>query len=83
MGLFNKIKDILFEDEEVEETETVKVNNEKKEAKPEVKRPIAEKIEPQRRPEVRSEPMRETQFREPQQRHFLVFKTLFIQSPRK
>ena len=34
MGLFNKLKDILFEDEEVEETETVKVNNEKKEVKP-------------------------------------------------
>lgn len=70
MGLFNKIKDILFEDEEVEETETVKVNNEKKEVKPEVKRPIAEKIEPQRRPEVRPEvvrePIRETQqYREP------------------
>ena len=70
MGLFNKIKDILFEDEEIEETETVKVNNEKKEAKSEVKRPIAEKIEPQRRPEVRPEPVREPiretqQYREP------------------
>lgn len=67
MGLFNKIKDILFEDEEVEETETVKVNNEKKEVKPEVKRPIAEKIEPQRRPEVRPEVVREPQIREQQQ----------------
>lgn len=65
MGLFNKIKDILFEDEEIDETETVKVKEEKKEVKPEIKRPIAEKIEPQRRPEVRPEVVHEQQFREP------------------
>ncbi len=48
MGLFGKIKDILFEDEEVEEKE-IKVKEEKKEIKPEISKPIAEKIEPQKR----------------------------------
>ena len=57
MGLFNKLKDILFEDEEVEEP--------KKEGKKEVKvehvRPIAEKIEPQKKVETPApQPMRET-----------------------
>ena len=42
MGFLNKIKDILFE--EVEEENV----NEVKEQQSEVKRPIAEKIEPQR-----------------------------------
>lgn len=41
MGLFNKIKDILFEDEEVEENDTLKIKEERKEDK----KPIAEKIE--------------------------------------
>ena len=45
MGLFNKIKDILFEDEEVEEPK----KEGKKEVKVEQVRPIAEKIEPQKR----------------------------------
>ena len=49
MGLFSKIKDILFEDEEVEEKEVTK-KEEKKEAKAaEPIKPIAEKIEPQKR----------------------------------
>lgn len=48
MGLFNKLKDILFEDEEIEEKDIKK--EEKKEAiKKEPTRPIAEKIEPQRK----------------------------------
>lgn len=41
MGLFNKIKDILFEDEEIEENDTLKIKEERKEEK----KPIAEKIE--------------------------------------
>lgn len=65
MGLFNKIKDILFEDEEIEETESIKVKEDKKEPKVENKKPIAERIEPQRRPEVRPEPVREEKTREP------------------
>ena len=49
MGLFSKIKDILFEDEEAEEKEVTK-KEEKKEAKvAEPIKPIAEKIEPQKR----------------------------------
>ena len=49
MGLFSKIKDILFEDEEVEEKEVTK-KEEKKETKvAEPIKPIAEKIEPQKR----------------------------------
>ena len=64
MGLFNKIKDILFEDEEIEETESIKVRDDKKESKTEEKKPIAEIIEPQRRPEVHSEPVREEKRRE-------------------
>ncbi len=52
MGLFNKLKDILFEDEEVEEKEVKKEEKrEKKEAVMEQVKPIAEKIEPQRRVE--------------------------------
>ena len=55
MGLFSKIKDILFEDEEVSETEAK--NIEKKEVKKvEPSRPIAEKIEPQRKVEPKIEP---------------------------
>lgn len=55
MGLFSKIKDILFEDEEVSETEVK--NTEKKEVKKvEPTRPIAEKIEPQRKVEPKIEP---------------------------
>ena len=55
MGLFGKIKDILFEDEEVEE----KNFKTKEEAKPEVK-PIAEKIEPQKRVEnIEKRPVKE------------------------
>ena len=41
MGLLNKIKDILFEDEEIEENDTLKIKEERKEEK----KPIAEKIE--------------------------------------
>ena len=41
MGLFNKIKDILFEDEEIEENDTLKIKEERKEEK----KPKAEKIE--------------------------------------
>ena len=49
MGLFSKIKDILFEEEEAEEKEVTK-KEEKKEAKvAEPIKPIAEKIEPQKR----------------------------------
>ena len=60
MGLFNKLKDILFEDEEVEEKEVKK--EEKREVKVEPTRPIAEKIEPQRKvetPVVPQTPVRE------------------------
>lgn len=60
MGLFNKLKDILFEDEEVEEKEVKK--EEKKEVKVEPTRPIAEKIEPQRKvetPVIPQTPVRE------------------------
>ena len=39
MGLLNKIKDILFEDEEIEENDTLKIKEERKEEK----KPIAEK----------------------------------------
>ena len=46
MGFFNKIKDILFEDEEVEE----KVEP-KKEIKKEVEKPIIEKVEPPKKVE--------------------------------
>lgn len=59
MGFFNKIKDILFE--EVEEEENVK---EPKKVESEVKKPIAEKIEPPKRVEriervEKVEPIRE------------------------
>lgn len=47
MGLFNKIKGILFEEVEEDEVE----NNTKKESK-EVQKPIAERIEPQRKETV-------------------------------
>ena len=47
MGLFNKLKDILFEDEEVEEKD--KKEEKKKEKNVEPVRPIAEKIEPQKK----------------------------------
>ena len=59
MGLFNKLKDILFEDEEVEEKDIKK--EEKKEVKKvEPVKPIAEKIEPQRRVETpAASPVRE------------------------
>lgn len=60
MGLFNKLKDILFEDEEVEEKESKK--EEKREVKVESTRPIAEKIEPQRKvetPVIPQAPVRE------------------------
>ena len=57
MGLFNKLKDILFEDEEVEEPK----KEGKKEVKVEQVRPIAEKIEPQKKVETPApQPMRET-----------------------
>ena len=60
MGLFNKIKDILFEYDPNEEGETVK-KEVKKEAKiEEPVRPIAEKIEPQKRSErTQDVPLRE------------------------
>ena len=48
MGLLNKIKDILFEDEEVEEIE--KKKDDKRVIKPQDK-PIVEKVEPQKRNE--------------------------------
>ena len=60
MGLLNKIKDILFEDEEVEEIE--KKKDDKRIIKPQDK-PIVEKVEPQKRnefedntPPVREQP---------------------------
>ena len=60
MGLLNKIKDILFEDEEVEEIE--KKKDDKRVIKPQDK-PIVEKVEPQKRnefedntPPVREQP---------------------------
>ena len=49
MGLLNKIKDILFEDEEVEEIE--KKKDDKKGIKSQDK-PIVEKVEPQKRNEL-------------------------------
>ena len=49
MGLLNKIKDILFEDEEVEEIE--KKKDDKRIIKPQDK-PIVEKVEPQKRNEL-------------------------------
>ncbi len=55
MGLFNKLKDILFEDEEVEEKE-VKKEEKKESKKVEATRPIAERIEPQRKIETPVEP---------------------------
>ena len=52
MGLFNKIKDILFEDEEVEEKESsVKKEVKREKSKEETVKPIAERIEPQKRSE--------------------------------
>lgn len=50
MGLFNKIKGILFEEVEEDEVE----NNTKKESK-EVQKPIAERIEPQRKETIVTE----------------------------
>lgn len=60
MGLLNKIKDILFEDEEVEEIE--KKKDDKKGIKSQDK-PIVEKVEPQKRNEFEDNtpPVREQQ----------------------
>ncbi len=64
MGLFNKIKDILFEEVDDDEKTTSK-----KEVSSEIKKPIAEKIEPQRKvePQVekfKEQPKNETVYRE-------------------
>ena len=60
MGLFSKIKDILFEAEEVEEKDIPKKEVKREEKKEEVAKPIAERIEPQKRPErVQEVPSRE------------------------
>ena len=63
MGLFNKLKDILFEDEEIDEKEVKKKEEKKEVKKPEIQRPIAEKIEPQRREREVVEPVSREQTR--------------------
>lgn len=71
MGFLNKIKDILFE--EVEEEETIKGTNNKKEEVPEIRKPIAERIEPQKRVEV-EQPVRDTYKEQPQMTQKQVIK---------
>lgn len=61
MGFLNKIKDILFEEVEEEEVKVAP----KKVEKPVERAPIAEKIEPQRRPEV-APPVREVPVSNPE-----------------